>query len=121
MIVQGKAWGQSQLIWHGANVELHRIDVNQNGYCSVHRHQSKHNLFYVLSGALEIKVWQKAYELVDVTILRPGQTTTVSPGLLHQFRGLFATEALELYFVELRGDDIERESCGGANAASASP
>lgn len=117
MTTAGKIWGRTQFIWRGPNAELHRIDVKSNGYCSKHRHATKYNAFYVISGALEIKVWRKAYKLVDVTIVRPGQVTLVPPGEYHQFKALFETVALELYWTELRSDDIEWEGHGGSGDA----
>ena len=35
-----------------------------------------------------IRVWQNDYDLVDETILGPGDFTQVKPGVMHQFVGI---------------------------------
>ena len=44
--------------------------------------------FYVESGKMLVRVWQKDYDLVDETILNAGDFTRVKPGVYHQFEGL---------------------------------
>jgi quercetin dioxygenase-like cupin family protein len=59
-----------------------------------------------------VKVWQKDYELVDETILGPGDFLQVKPGVFHQFIGLEDGVAFELYWAEFNHNDIKRESIG---------
>ena len=59
-----------------------------------------------------VRVWQKDYDLVDETILGPGDFTRVKPGVYHQFEGLQEGVAFELYWAEFNHNDIVRESCG---------
>ena len=110
---QGKVWGKTELITLIPGVlEFHRIEIASGGTCSKHLHQSKTNGFFVESGVLEIRVWQNDYKLVDKTILHPGEYTSVPPGVYHQFVALKPTVAFELYYAELKSDDIKRETVG---------
>ena len=68
--------------------------------------------FYVEAGIMLVRVWQKDYDLVDETILHPGDYTKVKPGLYHQFECLESGVAYELYWAELNPNDIKRETVG---------
>lgn len=109
---ENKIWGDTALIWTGNNTELHRIKANKGGYCSKHCHKSKWNLFYVESGELAIEVWNDN-GVIDKTVLHAGETTAVAPGVYHRFTAVQDTEALEVYWVHLKSDDIVREDVGG--------
>lgn len=113
----GKVWGTTRLVKANPAFELHDIHVNQGGQCSKHRHRHKVNGFYVLSGRLAIDVWKNDYALVDETILDAGDYMEVRPGEFHRFRALSDVRALEVYFVRLDPDDIERETVGSAGDA----
>jgi mannose-6-phosphate isomerase-like protein (cupin superfamily) len=108
----GKIWGQTELIHANGVLEFHKIDYKAGGVCSKHKHQFKWNGFYVVSGRMKIRVWQKDYDLVDETILGPGDFTRVKPGLMHSFEGIEDGVAFELYWAEFNHDDIQRESVG---------
>lgn len=109
----GKVWGTTRQIFDCNNVEIHDITTHAGGYCSKHRHRHKHNAFYVFSGRLLIRVWKNNYDLVDETIVGPGEYTIVPASEYHQFEALEDTMALEVYWVSLDPDDIERETVGG--------
>lgn len=108
----GKIWGQTELIHANGVLEFHRIDFKAGGVCSKHKHQFKWNGFYVVSGRMKIRVWQKDYDLIDETILGPGDFTRVKPGLMHSFEGMEDGVAFELYWAEFNHDDIQRETVG---------
>jgi mannose-6-phosphate isomerase-like protein (cupin superfamily) len=108
----GKIWGQTELIHANGVLEFHKIDYKAGGVCSKHKHQFKWNGFYVVSGRMKIRVWQKDYDLVDETVLGPGDFTRVKPGLMHSFEGMEDGVAFELYWAEFNHDDIQRESVG---------
>lgn len=108
----GKVWGTTELIEANGALEFHRIEMKKNGVCSKHLHKYKWNGFYVESGKMRIKVWQKDYDLVDETILEAGDYTKVKPGLYHKFECLEDGVAYELYWAEFAHNDIERESVG---------
>ena len=108
--IAGKIWGQTELIHANGVLEFHRIDYKAGGVCSKHIHEFKWNGFYVVSGKMIIRVWQKDYDLVDETILGPGDFTKVKPGVLHQFEGVEDGVAFELYWAEFNHSDINRDT-----------
>lgn len=108
----GKVWGSTELIEANNALEFHRIELKKGGVCSKHKHNYKWNGFFVESGVLKIKVWQKDYELVDETVITAGEWTKVKPGLYHQFECLEDAVAFEVYWAEFSHDDIERETVG---------
>jgi quercetin dioxygenase-like cupin family protein len=110
--IAGKIWGSTELILANSSLEFHRIDFKKGGVCSKHKHEYKWNGFYCMSGKLKIRVWQKAYDLVDETTLNPGDFTAVKPGLFHSFEGLEDGVAFELYWANFDHNDIQRESVG---------
>ena len=117
MDIQGKIWGQTTPLFCKNNVEIHRIEGVSGGFCSFHCHKYKFNRFFVESGRLQITI-QKDYGsgvLDDITVLNPGQQTTVSPGQYHKFEVLEDCVAYEIYWVELDPNDIERLTIGGMN------
>lgn len=109
----GKVWGDTIEIFSNQGVEVHRINANKGGYSSKHKHLHKHNLFFVESGKLRVIIWHPKYNLVDETILEPGQMTSVPPGVYHKFEAIESTIAFEFYWTEISKDDIDREDCGG--------
>ena len=112
-MIAGKVWGQTELIHANGVLEFHRIDFRAGGVCSKHKHQFKWNGFYVMSGRMKVRVWQKdQQDLVDETILGPGDFTRVKPGYMHQFEGIEDGVAYELYWAEFNHDDIQRETVG---------
>lgn len=108
----GKVWGTTELIEANGALEFHRIEMKKNGVCSKHLHKYKWNGFYVESGKMRVKVWQKDYDLIDETIIGAGQYTKVKPGLYHQFECLEDGVAYELYWAEFSHNDIVRETTG---------
>ena len=108
----GKIWGQTELIHANGVLEFHRIEFKKDVACSKHQHKHKWNGFFVESGKMLVKVWQKDYDLVDETILNAGDFTRVKPGVFHQFIGLEDGVAFELYWAEFDHNDIVRETIG---------
>ena len=80
----GKAWGLTKSLFSNDNFEVHRIEIKCKGFCSKHLHRYKHNIFFVESGCLKVKVWKNDYNLVDETKLDAGEIMDVSPGEYHQ-------------------------------------
>ena len=114
-MIAGKVWGKTELIEANCSLEFHRIDTKKGGGCSKHKHKYKFNGFYVVTGKMLIRVWKNSYDLVDETVLGPGDYTSVAPGEYHQFEALEDTLAFELYWAQFNHDDIERESVGHYN------
>ena len=111
----GKVWGSSSAIFAMNNVEVHRIVIDQGGYCSLHRHTHKHNLFFVERGILHVEVTKNDYALTDTTVLQDGDITDVPPGEWHRFKAIVKTVAYEIYYTSLDAADIERKDCGGVD------
>jgi mannose-6-phosphate isomerase-like protein (cupin superfamily) len=111
-MIAGKIWGSTELIEANSALEFHRIEMNKGGVCSKHAHEFKWNGFYVESGSMLVRVWQKDYDLVDTTVLNAGDYTKVKPGLYHQFECLVDGVAFELYWAEFSHNDIVRETIG---------
>lgn len=89
--------------------------INPNCVCSMHKHEFKWNMFYVIKGELAIEVQKNDYDLLDITILGPNEWTSVQPNEFHRFRSLDKpVEALEIYYLEPLTKDIVRQNVGGA-------
>ena len=110
--IAGKVWGQTELVHANGVLEFHRIEYKKGGVCSKHIHEYKWNGFFVESGEMLVRVWQKDYDLVDETILKAGDFTKVKPGVLHQFEGLKDGVAFELYWAQFDHNHIKRETVG---------
>lgn len=126
---QGKIWGITKAVLVQPFTELHHIKVKPHSYCSKHIHKFKSNLFYCLSGAMIIKVWEDG-GMIDETVLTKGKAVSVPPGKPHRFETpkLYdiqqldpdfkegdMVEVLELYYPEpINPMDIVREDTGGS-------
>lgn len=110
---QGKVWGNTELIILNEVFEVHRIDVVKGGYCSKHIHRYKYNMFYVEKGELQINIWKNDYDLIDKTILGPGEKIAVPPNEYHRFYALKDTIAYEIYYTVPIHSDIQRIGVGG--------
>lgn len=114
MTTQGKIWGETTEFFRFATSSGHHLSIKAGGYCSIHKHAHKYNLFYVMSGKLKVTIWRDEDRgLKDETILGEGQTTAVPPDFFHKFEALEDTECIEVYHVLLNEPDIERKSVGG--------
>lgn len=113
-MVAGKAWGCTETIYEDGHVCVNKIWAAKGGFCSVHKHIKKQNLFHIISGKLRIDVEKNGYDLVDSTVIETGQSTIVPAGEYHQFVALEDSVALEIYFVDL-DEDIIRKSVGGSD------
>jgi len=109
---QGKVWGDTENIFSSGITTVHFINVKKGGFCSEHLHRHKTNKFYVISGELEISIWQDK-DTCDKTILKAGQSTIVPFGVWHKFKGLTETQCIEIYEVKFAGEDISRRTIGG--------
>ncbi len=108
----GKIWGNTLEIFNKNNVEVHRIFIEKGGYCSEHEHRHKFNAFHCESGEVHIYAWQPNNDLVDVTVLKAGDSTIIHPGIFHQFKAREDSVVYEIYWVEL-AKDISRRTEGG--------
>ncbi len=109
---QGKDWGSTTEFFRNAIVSAHHLEIKKGGFCSEHIHEHKYNLFYVISGELELTIWRDE-KMKDMTVVTAGQTTAIPPGFWHKFRGLTDVQCIEIYQVLLIEPDIERRTQGG--------
>jgi mannose-6-phosphate isomerase-like protein (cupin superfamily) len=112
-MISGKVWGKTETILQSPFVEFHRAEIKAGSFCSRHMHRHKWNGFFVESGALKIKAWKTGYDLVDETILKAGDFTTIPPLEQHLFECLQDCVLFEIYWPEFGHDDIVRETVGG--------
>jgi len=112
---QGKVWGETEEVFNNGVLSVNSLWIAKGGFCSEHQHAQKTNVFYVISGALEIFQWPGSTEgeKPDVTVLGPGQQTIVPVGVWHKFQALENTRCLEIYTAWFRGPDITRRTHGG--------
>lgn len=111
-MIAGKIWGQTETLVSTPFVSVHRASAKAGFRCSKHLHRHKANWFYVESGELAIRVYQDS-GLEDVTVLGPGQSTTVPPGIKHRFECTKDATFLEVYWPQELSEDIERDDVGG--------
>lgn len=108
----GKVWGSTEIIENNNFFEMHRLIIDAGYSCSKHMHKYKWNGFYVEKGILEIHTWKNDYDLVDITILKAGEYTTIQPNEYHMFICKEDCVCFELYWPEFSKNDIHRESVG---------
>lgn len=115
--MNGKIWGTTEAQLKTPGIEIHRLSIKPNSWCSRHRHAFKNNAFLVVSGVLHIRI-EREYG-VDETHLTAGQMTTVEPRYFHKFwTGPEGAEIWEIYYPPvLSGEDIERVGVGGSTEA----
>ena len=110
----GKVWGTTECILSTPFIEVHRLNIEPQHECSLHKHKYKWNAFFVKSGHLFIDVEKEDYPLTDTTELGPGEFTTVRPGEFHRFRTANEVcECIEIYYPEALSEDIFRKNHGG--------
>jgi len=109
---QGKVWGKTQLVFAHNSTETHIIEAKAGYKCSCHSHQYKWNRFVVISGRLAIRLYQDENS-IDETILGSWQVTDVPPGTKHTFEAMEDTVAIEVYWVTLDAQDIDRHGTVG--------
>lgn len=114
---QGKIWGFITDVFKNMNVSVHHLSIKRGGYSSEHLHIHKSNLFYVISGELEIIMFREN-DMADKTILHAGDISAIPSGFYHKFRALTDVECVEIYQVFLQDPDIERRTQGGIDVSS---
>lgn len=93
-----KEWGRNWPLYSDGSTEVSRIEVAEGGYCSMHRHCWKDNLFLVVSGCLYIAIRPIGPKNPgEVRQVHPGQTCLVLAGIWHRFVAPEKTVAMELY------------------------
>ena len=103
-----KTWGEKKNIFHNDLCEVSVLDLVPNQRCSLHKHQTKFNTFYVIEGELFIKTeW-------GVAQLQAGQDFTTRPREFHEFQtAKQPCKVIEVMYTQYDAEDIERETLGG--------
>jgi len=109
---KGKIWGTTQLLFKSGSTEVHLIEARAGGYCSRHKHQTRTNQFFIIDGLLAIALWDGRPH-ADITILAPGESTTIPISQDHLFVALEDTKAIEIYQAKCMAEDIDRKWHGG--------
>lgn len=104
----GKVWGTTAPVFSKNGVSIHRIEIKKGGYSSEHLHEHRWNAFYCESGRVEIHTHRRETDLRDVTVLYPGDQTTVAPGDMHYFKAMEKSVVYEIYYAECDDRDIKR-------------
>ena len=105
---QQKTWGQRTKIFENDLCEVCLLQLVPKQRCSWHSHKGKINQFYVIEGELGIKTeWGE-------TILGPEEFFTIFPPDRHEFQTHEKpAKVIEVAFVKLDPEDIQREILGG--------
>ena len=110
--IAGKIWGLTTEFFRCQTVSAHYLQIKKGGFSSLHKHDIKANVFYVVKGRLSI-TQEMGLGVSDVTVLTAGQSTVIPPGIFHQFRADLDTECIEVYQASLTDPDIDRKTVGG--------
>jgi mannose-6-phosphate isomerase-like protein (cupin superfamily) len=126
-----KAWGLTERMVATDRMQVEYILVEPGGFCSVHYHNDKDNLFVGLTGCLTVRWgWREGYHLGPCPMIE-SLTGVSSPvfipaGVIHQFEntGQVRATAIEVYRpkpgLRLELGDIERFTSGGRNVGHGS-
>ncbi len=87
------------------------IEAVAGGYCSIHNHSAKANVFHVVSGLLYVRQFTGQGDRLKCGTLAAGQSLVVPAGVWHQFWSRLHTTAVEVYLPSAgicEHEDIER-------------
>lgn len=112
-----KLWGENHPISLTESFELHHATIREGGFSSRHKHERKFNLFYVVTGALHLYIYDADSDKPRESILLTSRERyTVPPGVFHRFEAMTNVELLESYWVSegtVDPNDIVRTDEGG--------
>lgn len=103
--IERKVWGEEQWI---VNKEYcgKKLVLKKNRRCSLHRHATKDEVFYVLSGEVQLELDG------ETRVLLPGDFAHVRRGTYHRFTGLLDSEIME-FSTHHREEDSDRKEASG--------
>jgi quercetin dioxygenase-like cupin family protein len=105
-----KIWGERRRILLTDKCEIDLLYLKKNTFCSTHRHKTKINRFYVVSGQVRIET-----EFGTVLLMK-GDNWEIRPPVKHRFYAYNDSTMIEMAYIEkgkIRPDDIQRETQGG--------
>lgn len=93
-----KAWGRQIPRFRCDTIHVDEIEVRSGGYCSVHSHERKHNIFHVLRGNIVVLTFNDALRLVRTDEMGVGGHCCVRAGWVHQFWSRGGCVCQEVYY-----------------------
>lgn len=93
-MIEQKIWGTTEDIYSDDKLLIARIRVVKGGYCSIHYHQYRDNLFVVHAGTLLVHIFDGLPKTVRVNA---GEQIRVPAGIAHQFDAVTAVQCDEIY------------------------
>jgi len=111
-----KVWGETKCSFFDQQWSNHDLRTNAGGFCSVHYHLERNNLFRVKSGWLKV-VWCFAWRMHS-RVLGSGEYLAIASCIPHQFQCITDCRLVEEYHPDrpacnLDINDIERLTIGG--------
>ena len=121
-----KPWGWTREVERSAFHSVHHIEIEPGGFCSVHLHAHKNNIF-VIAGASRWSCYVEVFA-DDRSLARRYRlglhmpSFTVKAGVLHRFWAPSGAQAIEIYTTldgqTVEDNDIYRISDGGVVTGS---
>jgi mannose-6-phosphate isomerase-like protein (cupin superfamily) len=109
-----KPWGWTTLVFKTDTVEVWLAKIDAGGYCSVHCHEHKENLFHVVSGMIDVVIYDPWKTEIRRHRIGGGDQLTVDRTVFHKFEAPEAATILEVYYTKLAiSEDIVRIITGG--------
>ena len=116
---QTKLWGNTTNLIMTDKLQIELLQIDAGGYCSLHRHVNKFNLFAVIEGTLSVFVEQDNNEQLH-RLGEDHEILIVPPLMWHMFANTSKEPVVcvEMYWrrnkqVLVEQKDIERLSEGG--------
>jgi mannose-6-phosphate isomerase-like protein (cupin superfamily) len=100
-----KVWGEEHWIVNRDYCGK-KLVLNQGFRCSLHYHEVKDEVFYVISGQVLLEYGDEA------RILRKGDHQRIAPGVVHRFWGIETAEIIEFSTHHEDDDSYRLETSG---------
>ena len=101
-----KSWGKTVLVFDNETIHIYLAWIKPEGFCSKHYHKNKNNLFFVQSGSIIVKTWDK--DTINEYKLLAGDKILVNNNVWHQFIATEESIILEIYYSTIDHEDIIR-------------
>lgn len=112
-----KHWGWTRPIAESPEESLHELKVEAGGYCSIHVHEYRSNVFYVQEGKVSVVWLNKDRSVWSERILTPSKKLEIPAGVWHMFKAWTDGAMFERYLPanngRVRSSDIRRHNEGG--------
>lgn len=105
-----KPWGTSERLALSHDLQIERIRGKAGCASSLHLHLTRHNLFFVLDGCLQVE----RFGYAPLNLFR-GQSLLVPACVIHRMIFIEDSEALEVYYTDgadVNPEDIKRVAPG---------